>query len=278
MLWLSLLRSRHYNDIFVHVRSRALNHRPLLRSLHWQLLLPDYMESFAAGSNAQHYWNRRFAIPGFWQTQVLHGKLVFPSSDVTRALKFFHLKSSIFECPCDITWWEKPVFHRPPTFAKTWPKPGHSKPSISIMLVMPLYLLKLVYISRLLPRYYCFLKFGPTPASFIVCFQSFPTNITIFTTNICEKCPFSIPCWDSNPRPSEYESPPITTRRGLSPKPTLGTIVFQSRSFIDFFLSWNLLHDRWESYKSWVVAASICLLIINSPWNSFSSPYLSYVR
>ena len=30
----------------------------------------------------------------------------FPSSDVTRALKIFQLKSSIFECPRDVTWWE----------------------------------------------------------------------------------------------------------------------------------------------------------------------------
>ena len=50
-------------------------------------------------------------------------------------------------------------------------------------------------------------------------FSSFQTNITIFTTSICEKCPSSIWCWDSNPRPSGDESPPITTRPGLPPKP-----------------------------------------------------------
>ena len=32
-----------------------------------------------------------------------------------------------------------------------------------------------------------------------------------------KKCLPSIQCWDSNPRPSEYESPPITTRPGLPP-------------------------------------------------------------
>ena len=37
------------------------------------------------------------------------------------------------------------------------------------------------------------------------------------TTNICEKCPSSIRCRDSNPRPSERESLPITTRPGLPP-------------------------------------------------------------
>ena len=32
-------------------------------------------------------------------------------------------------------------------------------------------------------------------------FSSFQTSITIFKTNICEKYPSSIRCWDSNPRP-----------------------------------------------------------------------------
>ena len=55
---------------------------------------------------------------------------------------------------------------------------------------------------------------------FSVYFRSFQTNITIFTTNHCEKmsCQYRIQCWDSNPRPSEYESPPITTREGVPPK------------------------------------------------------------
>ena len=46
------------------------------------------------------------------------------------------------------------------------------------------------------------LKNGPIPASFSVYFQSFQTNIiTIFTTNIREKCPStSIWCQDSNPQ------------------------------------------------------------------------------
>ena len=47
-------------------------------------------------------------------------------------------------------------------------------------------------------------------------FSSFQANITIFTTNKCEKCPSSIQCWDSNPQHLEIESPPITTRPGLT--------------------------------------------------------------
>ena len=55
---------------------------------------------------------------------------------------------------------------------------------------------------------------GPSPASipFIFVFQK---NFTIFTTIKCEKCPSFKWCWDSKPRPSEHESPPITTRPGI---------------------------------------------------------------
>ena len=53
---------------------------------------------------------------------------------------------------------------------------------------------------------------------FFVYFRSFQTNIvTIFTKNKCDKCPFSIQCLDSNSQPSDYKSPPLTTRPGLPP-------------------------------------------------------------
>ena len=52
---------------------------------------------------------------------------------------------------------------------------------------------------------------------FFVYFRSFQANITIFTANICEKCPPSIRCRDSNPWTTEHESLPITTRPGLPP-------------------------------------------------------------
>ena len=40
----------------------------------------------------------------------------------------------------------------------------------------------------------------------------FKQNNTIFTTNQCEKCPSNIRRRDSNPRPLEHESSPITTK------------------------------------------------------------------
>ena len=46
-------------------------------------------------------------------------------------------------------------------------------------------------------------------------FSSFQTNITILQQIYVKKCPSSKCCWDSNPQPSEYESPPVTTRPGL---------------------------------------------------------------
>ena len=57
---------------------------------------------------------------------------------------------------------------------------------------------------------------GTTPAFFSF-FRSFQTNNTILTANMREKCPSSIWCWDSNPRPLECKSLPITTRPGLPP-------------------------------------------------------------
>ena len=56
------------------------------------------------------------------------------------------------------------------------------------------------------------------PSLFYCLFQSFQTNIiTIFSTNMCEKCPLSIRCRDSNPQPWAHESPSIPIRRGLPP-------------------------------------------------------------
>ena len=45
-----------------------------------------------------------------------------------------------------------------------------------------------------------FLLNGPSQPLFHVV-SYFQTNITIFTTNKCEKCSSRIWCWDSNPRP-----------------------------------------------------------------------------
>ena len=55
---------------------------------------------------------------------------------------------------------------------------------------------------------------GPSSASFCLFLVFYQTNITNFTTNQCEKCPSSRWCCDSNSRPAE--SPPITTRPGLT--------------------------------------------------------------
>ena len=60
---------------------------------------------------------------------------------------------------------------------------------------------------------YMFFKKSVFLASFCL-FSSFQTNTT---KCICERCPFSIRCQDSNAQPSDYESPPITTRPGLPP-------------------------------------------------------------
>ena len=59
------------------------------------------------------------------------------------------------------------------------------------------------------------LKMGPTPASFSFIFVFSDKHFN--TTNKYEKCPSSIRRWDSNSQPSDYKSPPLTTRPGLPP-------------------------------------------------------------
>ena len=63
---------------------------------------------------------------------------------------------------------------------------------------------------------YFFKKMGQ-PRPLFHLFSSFQTHITLFSTNKCEKCPFRIWCRNSNSRPLEHESAPITTWPGLSP-------------------------------------------------------------
>ena len=47
-----------------------------------------------------------------------------------------------------------------------------------------------------------------------------------------KKCPSSIWCWDSNPRPLESESLPITTRPGLPPCKLFITVTKHSNLFL----------------------------------------------
>ena len=52
---------------------------------------------------------------------------------------------------------------------------------------------------------------------FLFIFGLFKQTSLQFLQQICEKCPSSIRCRDSNPRPLKRESLPFTTRPGLPP-------------------------------------------------------------
>ena len=54
------------------------------------------------------------------------------------------------------------------------------------------------------------------PGLYFVKFRLFKQTLQFFVK--CQKILSSIRYRDSNPRPSEHESPPITTRPGLPPK------------------------------------------------------------
>ena len=48
-------------------------------------------------------------------------------------------------------------------------------------------------------------------------FRLFIETIQILQQINVKKCPSSIQCWDSNSQPSDFESPPLTTKPGLPP-------------------------------------------------------------
>ena len=70
-----------------------------------------------------------------------------------------------------------------------------------------------------------FFKYGPSQASFQFIFD-FSSKHYNFYNKLCEKCPSSIRCWDSNPQPSEHEPTPLTTRSALLPKDELFVSTF----------------------------------------------------
>ena len=81
---------------------------------------------------------------------------------------------------------------------------------------------------------YLFLKKWAIPDLFLVYFRLFKQTIQFLQQIDVKKYPSSIRCWDLNPRPSEDELPPITTKPGLSPIIAI---------FYSIFLSWDCLRS-----------------------------------
>ena len=67
-----------------------------------------------------------------------------------------------------------------------------------------------------LTRYLFFFKKMGQPRPLFRLFSSFQTNQFLQQINV-KKCSSSIRRRDSNSQPSDYESPPLTTRPGLPP-------------------------------------------------------------
>ena len=92
-------------------------------------------------------------------------------------------------------------------------------------------------------------------------FLVFSNKQYIFYTKSMLKmsCPSSIRRWDSNPRPLERESPPITTRPGLPPN-DFRVIIYEHKMFVRLatWLPW-----RWGfECKHWIIfGRSIALSI-----------------
>ena len=98
-------------------------------------------------------------------------------------------------------------------------------------------------------------------------FRLLQTNITILTTNTCEKCPSSIRRQDSNSQPSDFESPPLTTRPRLPPN--ILNISYSHPLFISVF---NLMLDASLNRKTFSVVRDC-----TRGGSNFSSPHSGHL-
>ena len=101
------------------------------------------------------------------------------------------------------------------------------------------------------------LKNGPTPASFLFIFCLFIQTMQFLQQIYVRKYPSSIQCWDSNPRLSERESLPITTRPGLPPSVVWWLNVFKYSTSYSFAIE----NTHWHEADDWQV------------WNGFRSKH-----
>ena len=105
-------------------------------------------------------------------------------------------------------------------------------------------------------------------------FSSFQTNITIITTNQCEKWPSGIWCWDSNPQPLEHESSPITTRPGQY-------LLFRYNQLNTLLLNNALLYlglNKWHDLQNPItVLYSRVEQLLDLVWNMFIAVQCSNV-
>ena len=98
---------------------------------------------------------------------------------------------------------------------------------------------------------------GPTPAYFLF-FSIFSIKNQNFYKKSCEYCPSNIRHQDSNSQPTDYESPPLTTRPGLPPlKLVVGfsECVYKFKSGVRLCsrksLSCVCISQMWQLFKLW---------------------------
>ena len=89
-----------------------------------------------------------------------------------------------------------------------------------------------------------FKKNGPTPASFSFIFVLSNKHYKFYNKHVCEKCPSSIQCQDSNSQPLEHEPPPITTRPGLPAQNVFIYKDYRGNGPEHFSLIWNILKNE----------------------------------
>ena len=104
-----------------------------------------------------------------------------------------------------------------------------------------------------------FSKNGPTPASFCL-FSVFSNEHYKFLQQLyLKKCPSSIRCWNSNPRPLERESLLITTRPGLPPLQVLRCFVPYLKRLHFLPVRRTVKNNGNSSRPGWTLITLICL-------------------
>ena len=146
-------------------------------------------------------------------------RVIFTIARIVSELLFFKenlstrfFKNSPFRSHCS-----PPIIVTYDRFVSIWtPTVPFAAESTCTKLLL-LFVANLIYVNdRKLQCFNLFKKWA-IPGLFFIYFRLFVHKLQILQQINVKKCPSSKQCRDSNSRPLEYESPPITTTPGLQP-------------------------------------------------------------
>ena len=143
---------------------------------------------------------------------LLSLSLFLSFSTTTRSHSTYHSSAVAAKKLLNLFWLKNKIIKRPRTRLPDFQI--KKLPVFCAFFVLKMFLMSCLNRRRSMSKVEAGGKFWWEQPLFRLCL-SFQTNITILTTNKCEKYPSSIWRRDSNSQPSDYKSPPLTTRPGL---------------------------------------------------------------